>query len=293
MPAGEVTVTTIVALAPDDAFDLFTEHLDRWWVRAPSMSAGSVVHFEGGRLIAADANGADVLAVVSVWSRPSRIEMQWGGPHAEEGDRVAVEFQPEGEGTRVTVHHLRAGLMPSEAKSAVIGLWWGDLLSRYRADDAAADPFGPGGMEATIRRYFDACNSADADAIAACFTDDAVHYFPPGMYGGPFVGGRAIAERWVEAVASLGSRWTVDQVIADPASAIAVIEWTHFKTRQGKVLRGDEWYRFDPATGLIAEIRAYYASPQSPDLDRLELAGFDYQGRGYPLQPPFLADRDA
>lgn len=142
-------------------------------------------------------------------------------------------------------------------------------------------------MEDRIRRYFDACNAADAAAIASHFTPDAVHYFPPGMYGGPFVGAEVIAERWVKAVADLGSIWTVDQVIAEPTSGRAVIEWSHFKTKQGKVLRGDEWYRFDPATGLIAEIRAYYASPQSPDLDQLELGGFDYEGRGYPLEPPF------
>ncbi len=30
-----------------------------------------------------------------------------------------------------------------------------------------------------------------------------------------------------------------------------------------------------------AEIRAYYASPQAPGLDRLELAGYPYAERGY------------
>lgn len=140
-------------------------------------------------------------------------------------------------------------------------------------------------METRIRAYFDSCNAADAAAIASHFVPEAVHYFPPGMYGGPFVGATAIAERWVQAVANLGSRWTVDQVICDPDSNRAVIEWTHFKTKQNKVLRGDEWYRFDPATGLISEIRAYYASPQDPELDVLELGGFDYRDRGYPLEP--------
>jgi len=56
------------------------------------------------------------------------------------------------------------------------------------------------------------------------------------------------------------------------------------------VLRGDEWYEFDPETGLIEEIRAYYASPQDPSLDRLELEGFDYEERGYPVEPPFERD---
>ena len=148
------------------------------------------------------------------------------------------------------------------------------------------EPLTQQGMERLIRTYFDACNAADPDAIAACFVEDAVHYFPPGMYGGPFEGAGSIARSWVSAVERVGSVWTVDQVLADPASARAVIEWTHFKTFAGTVLRGDEWYAFDPGSGLISEIRAYYASPQAADLDRLELSGFDYAARGYPVRSP-------
>ena len=33
-------------------------------------------------------------------------------------------------------------------------------------------------IEQTIRTYNQACNDADAEAIAACFCPDAVHYFP-------------------------------------------------------------------------------------------------------------------
>lgn len=141
-------------------------------------------------------------------------------------------------------------------------------------------------MEVLIRTYFDGCNEADLDKMKRCFVPDAIHYFPPGMYNGPFRSASTIAERWASAVRDLGSIWTVDQVITDAASARAVIEWTHFKTKSGKVLRGDEWYIFDRDTGLIREIRAYYASPQDATLDRLELGGFDYEGRGYPLSPP-------
>ncbi len=141
-------------------------------------------------------------------------------------------------------------------------------------------------MEALIRRYFDACNATDVEGIAACFVPDAVHYFPPGMYDGPFRGATTIAERWRGAVETIGSYWTIDRMVCDPETNQAVIEWTHFKTKQGKVLRGDEWYVFDAATGLISEIRAYYASPQDPALDRLELGGYDYAGHGYALEPP-------
>src|SRR5438128_5135052 len=111
-------------------------------------------------------------------------------------------------------------------------------------------------MESLIRKYFDGCNEADQEKVKSCFVAEAVHYFPPGMYGGPFRGAAAIAAKWHEAVAKLGSYWTVDHVIVDPFTDRAVIEWTHFRTKTGTVLRGDEWYAFDPASGLIKEIRA-------------------------------------
>lgn len=142
-------------------------------------------------------------------------------------------------------------------------------------------------MEAHIRAYFDACNSGDPERIAAYFEPDGIHYFPPGMYGGPFRGGLEIGRRWQAAVEKFGSYWTVDQFIGDPASRRAVIEWTHFKRREGVMLRGDEWYIFGD-TGLIREIRAYYASPQDRGLAALELGGFDYAARGYPLVAPPL-----
>jgi hypothetical protein len=140
--------------------------------------------------------------------------------------------------------------------------------------------------ESVIREYYAACNAADAERIAACFVPDGIHYFPPGMYGGPFVGAETIARKWREAVATLGSIWVIEQVLVDPDRHRAVLEWTHYKTRQGRVLRGDEWIEFDPDSDRIREIRAYYASPQAPELDRLELGGFDYEGRRYSLEPP-------
>ncbi|UFN48281.1 nuclear transport factor 2 family protein [Roseomonas sp. OT10] len=148
--------------------------------------------------------------------------------------------------------------------------------------------------EAMIRRYFDACNAGDYDALVACFTPEAVHYFPPGLPGTPWRGAEAIAKGWVWCVETLGSRWTIERVLVGEAvnadgspSGVpeAVIEWTHWKTSQGTALRGDEWYRFDPESGLISEIRAYYAAPAQKGVAIDELHGFDYRGRGYHLSP--------
>lgn len=146
-------------------------------------------------------------------------------------------------------------------------------------------PLTAASMEASIRAYFDACNSGDPERIAAYFEPDGVHYFPSGMYGGPFRGAMEIGRRWQAAVKTLGSYWTVDQVICDPDTRRAAIEWSHFKRRDKVILRGDEWYIFS-AAGLIQEIRAYYASPQDRSFAALELGDFDYAGRGYPLEAP-------
>ncbi|MAA73472.1 MAG: ketosteroid isomerase [Salinisphaeraceae bacterium] len=140
--------------------------------------------------------------------------------------------------------------------------------------------------EALIRRYFDACNNADAVAMAACFTEDAVHYFPPGLPNNPFRGARAIADMWVWCVKTLGSRWTIERVLVAPDGREAVIEWTHWKTGIDEVLRGDEWYIFNEDVTLIEEIRAYYAAPADKSVSVNQLKDFDYAGRGYHMAPP-------
>jgi methyltransferase len=145
-----------------------------------------------------------------------------------------------------------------------------------------------GRMEDVVRTYMAACSAADVDVIESCFVPDAIHYFPPGMYEGPFRGARTIAERWRGAVETLGSYWTVDWLSSDPTQAAVIIEWSHFKRAEERVLRGVEIYEFDPGSVLIREIRAYYASPQDSSLGRLELGGFDYAGRGYVLEAPAL-----
>ena len=141
-------------------------------------------------------------------------------------------------------------------------------------------------MEHTIRKYFEGCNESSYDKMVSCFVKDAVHYFPPDMYDGPWISASKIANGWIEAVKNIGSYWTIDNLIVDPEKNEAVIEWTHFKTKLGITLRGAEWYSFDSKTGLIKELWAYYASPQDRQLKHLELKGMDYTGRGFPKSPP-------
>lgn len=139
-------------------------------------------------------------------------------------------------------------------------------------------------IERQVRGYMDACTSGDAAAIEACLSANAVHYFPPDMYDGPWRGGALIARRWAQLVMEKQSAWTVDCLIVDEPRQRAACEWTHFKQAAGVILRGTEFYEFAD-DGRISEIRAYYASPQDSRLARLELGGFAYEARGYPEQP--------
>jgi hypothetical protein len=63
--------------------------------------------------------------------------------------------------------------------------WGGGKLSTNDETDVAQR------MEQAIRRYYAACNTGDAEAVAAFFTPGAVHYVPPG-YGGSPRGGLSV-----------------------------------------------------------------------------------------------------
>ena len=141
-------------------------------------------------------------------------------------------------------------------------------------------------MRHTIERYYAGCNGADKAEMIACFTADAVHYFPPGTNSAPWQGADVIADKWVWCAENLGSKWTLDRVLIQPETDEAVAEWTHWRTKNGSYLRGDEWYVFDRDSGLISEIRAYFAAAWDPSLEKSEIPGFDYAGRDYPLTPP-------
>jgi hypothetical protein len=132
-------------------------------------------------------------------------------------------------------------------------------------------------LEARVRTYFDGCNEANRDKLYSCFADEVVHYFPPGV-GGPYVGKKAIADLWIDSVRVNGSRWTIDNLVADNISV--AIEWTHYKPLIGECIRGAEWYEFDK-NGLMIAIRAYYASPRDRTRKVNELEGFPYPAEAF------------
>ena len=137
-------------------------------------------------------------------------------------------------------------------------------------------------IEHAIGSYIGACNRGDEEAIAACFSPDAAHYFPTGP---KWSGAATIAANFSKGVNARGLVWTVDHIAVDADRLVGVLEWSQFET-SGRVLRGVDWFVFEAGSFRIREIRAYGAAPVQPDLAAQELRDFDYAGRGYPTARP-------
>jgi uncharacterized protein YndB with AHSA1/START domain len=155
-PSGDqATVAVVVAVDVADAFEVFTQEIDRWWKRGPRYRIAGhgpgVLQFEagvGGRLFETfeTAAGAKVFEVgrVTAWEPPSRLVLEWRNANFAPSERTEIEvlFEPAGGGTRVTVQHRGwAALRPDHPArhnlagsvfSRMIGLWWGEQLTALR-----------------------------------------------------------------------------------------------------------------------------------------------------------------
>ena len=76
----------------------------------------------------------------------------------------------------------------------------------------------------------------------------------------------------------------------DSSRSSAALEWTRFD-RQGRILRGVDWFVFEPETLRIQEVRSYMAARVDLEVDRQELREFDYAERGYPTARPVSDDK--
>jgi uncharacterized protein YndB with AHSA1/START domain len=145
-------VTTVIAVSPAAAFAIFTEETDRWWRREAMHRFGprpGLLRFEGGaggRLVEVFEDGPPFeVGKVLVWEPGARLVFEWRGRDFAPDERTEVElrFEPEPDGTRITLEHrgwdaLRPGHgarhgLSGTAFEAMIGLFWGDLLTGLRA----------------------------------------------------------------------------------------------------------------------------------------------------------------
>ena len=134
-----------------------------------------------------------------------------------------------------------------------------------------------GALGDRVRAYYGVLNSGDAGAVAAHFTDDAVHYYTRRE---PHVGAPAIAENAALAVEHLNAHWALEHMV-EGAEGVA-IEWSmlfdHPRTGKRCLDRGAELFEF--RNGLICEVRAYYHGGV-PGNHSGDLVGFDHAGRGH------------
>ncbi len=153
--AQNVVVTTLVAVDPVTAFEVFTADVDAWWKRGPRYRVQpdrpSAMRFEpgvGGRLVEVydEATGdAFEHGKVRVWDPPKRLVFEMSGRDFQPGETTAVEvrFEGLGEATRVTVEHRGWERFPSghpvlhglegSAFSDMMRVWWLDLLVAVQA----------------------------------------------------------------------------------------------------------------------------------------------------------------
>ncbi|RYZ41965.1 MAG: activator of HSP90 ATPase [Myxococcaceae bacterium] len=161
MPSADrARVTTFVAVSPLDAFEVFTQETDAWWIKGPRYrglhSPQGVLRFEppgpDGRLL--ETSETEVLEIgrVLVWEPGARLVFQWRASNFAPGETTEVEvrFEPSFGGTRVVLEHrgwdsirmdhpVRHG-MDGPTTVARMGRWWGDLVTRFRLRAARPHP---------------------------------------------------------------------------------------------------------------------------------------------------------
>ena len=57
----------------------------------------------------------------------------------------------------------------------------------------------------------------------SCFTQDAVHYFPPGLPDIPWRGAEVIARKWIWCIENLGSQWSIEKVLVSHDSDHSIV----------------------------------------------------------------------
>jgi methyltransferase len=123
-----------------------------------------------------------------------------------------------------------------------------------------AEPTPAQRMEHVIRTYIQACNDADTAAIAACFSPEAVHYYPSPLH--KVSGAADIGRFFAIGVPERGLFFTVDQLFTDVDRRAVVLEWTVIMRKPVPLVRrGLELYVFDPQAWLVREVRGYSAAP--------------------------------
>jgi uncharacterized protein YndB with AHSA1/START domain len=132
MTTSTITLARTVAAAPQRVFAAWTEaeQLAAWWWPQLAGTTYDVDVRPGGRFrIQSPALGVTVSGVYTVVEPPRRLSFTWVWDDGEQGaveDTVEVTFDPEGDGTRVTVAHTSVAHVPEGGAEQ----GWSDVLDR-------------------------------------------------------------------------------------------------------------------------------------------------------------------
>jgi uncharacterized protein YndB with AHSA1/START domain len=130
-----------VARTPDEAFDLFTAQLARWWPlathslgQARARDCGIEPRVGGAVYEVGDDGQRAAWGEVRVWEPPRRFVMTWHpGRAPDAAQEVEVRFLADGDGTRVELEHRGWQALGSEAprvREQYDG-GWAVVLGRY------------------------------------------------------------------------------------------------------------------------------------------------------------------
>ena len=142
-----VRKSVTVAGPPQQAFEVFTAGLDRWWPKDVGIGKTPIVQsmlepFVGGRWHTRHEDGSDVVVGhVRVWEPAARLVLSWEinsrwqpDPRPEFTSEVEVRFVREGGGTRVELEHRNFERMGEEGGAKMRGEvdgGWPGLLEAY------------------------------------------------------------------------------------------------------------------------------------------------------------------
>ena len=145
-----VRKTVVVQTTPEEAFEVFTARIDRWWPKTHGIGAAPIREtiiepFVGGRWYTKCEDGNEVVVGhVRVWQPAERFVVGWEinarwKPDARVSlsSEVEVRFLSEGSGTRVELEHRnfeRMGAVDGETMRNNVNGGWPTLLEMFAAE---------------------------------------------------------------------------------------------------------------------------------------------------------------
>jgi uncharacterized protein YndB with AHSA1/START domain len=138
----KVEKSIVVAAKPDRVWRAWTGEIAKWWTKPYFIDAERATGLTlepqvGGRFMETwgDGGAGYLLGQVVEWLPPHRLAFTWSeSDWAGASTVVKVKFEPDGQGTRVTLTHEGFERVPDgEGQRSGYTAGWGDLLDKLKA----------------------------------------------------------------------------------------------------------------------------------------------------------------